>query len=186
VQPWANTGCIVVADSYFTSVQAAIRLWGIGLCFIGTVKTATKQFPMSYLGSCIMHAGRGDRRALLSRMPNDPCTLMAYCWIDRDRRYFISTCSSMAPGNPCIRWRWTQVAVTSTGLLPIYQEVIVQQPQSTEIYYNSCARIDQHNKYRQVELMLERKVKTKEWWRRVSHTVLSMCVVDAYLLMVGC
>jgi hypothetical protein len=33
--------------------------------------------------------------------------------------------------------------------------------------------------------MLERKVKTKEWWRRVSHTILSMCVVDAYLLMVG-
>jgi hypothetical protein len=63
---------------------------------------------------------------------------------------------------------------------------MVKQPQSTEIYYNSCARIDQNNKYRQAELMLERKVKTKEWWHHVSHTVLSMCVVDAYLLMVGC
>ena len=38
VQPWANTGAIVVADSYFASVQAALRLREIGLHFIGTIK----------------------------------------------------------------------------------------------------------------------------------------------------
>jgi hypothetical protein len=54
------------------------------------------------------------------------------------------------------------------------------------MYYNSCAKIDQHNKYRQAELMLERKIKTREWWRRVSHSLFAMCVVDSYLLMVGC
>jgi hypothetical protein len=174
-----------LADSYFASVQAAIRLYSIGLRFIGTVKTATKEFPISYLGNCVMAEGRGDRRGLLSRNDTDPCSLLAYCWVDRDRRYFIATCSSLAPGNPAIRWRWTQV-VPNSNVLPVFKECIVQQPQAAETYYNSCAKIDQHNKCRQAELMLERKVKTKEWWRRVSHSLVAMCCVDSYLLMVGC
>jgi hypothetical protein len=51
-----------VADSYFASVQAPIIwLYGIGLRFIGTVKTATKElpkeFPMGYLGRCVINEG---------------------------------------------------------------------------------------------------------------------------------
>jgi hypothetical protein len=86
-----------VADSYFASVQAPIIwLYGIGLRFIGTVKTATKEFPMGYLGRCVINEGRGSRRALLSKKAYDICSLMAYCWIDRDRKYFIATCSSLS------------------------------------------------------------------------------------------
>ena len=46
VKPWANTDAVVVADSYFASVPAAIRLKEAGLRFIGTIKTATREFPM--------------------------------------------------------------------------------------------------------------------------------------------
>ena len=42
VRPWANTDRVVCADSYFASVQAALRLKKMGLRFIGTVKTATR------------------------------------------------------------------------------------------------------------------------------------------------
>jgi hypothetical protein len=41
IHSWANTNIIVVADSYFASVQAALRLYRVGMRFIGTVKTAT-------------------------------------------------------------------------------------------------------------------------------------------------
>lgn len=45
VYPWANTGRIVCADSYFASVAAAEALLLIGLKIIGVVKTATKNLP---------------------------------------------------------------------------------------------------------------------------------------------
>jgi len=52
--PWANTSCIMLAVSYFASVATALVLKWLGLRFIGVVKTATKQFPMQYLGSQLM------------------------------------------------------------------------------------------------------------------------------------
>jgi Transposase IS4 len=104
VKPWANTASIVVADSYFALVQAAVRLFSIGLRFIGTVKTATKEFPMAYLASRPMEHRQGDMHGVLSKT-DCGTSLLAYCWVDRDRRYFISTCSSLAAGPPCVRQR---------------------------------------------------------------------------------
>jgi hypothetical protein len=49
VLPYANSGRVCVADSYFASVQCAKELWNIGMGFIGVVKTATKGFPMAHL-----------------------------------------------------------------------------------------------------------------------------------------
>jgi Transposase IS4 len=60
VRPWANTDAVVVADSYFSSVGAAIRLKTIGLRFIGCMKTATREFPMHYLGSVPLPGGKGS------------------------------------------------------------------------------------------------------------------------------
>ena len=42
VKQFATTDAVVVADSYFASVSAAIGLKEIGLRFIGVAKTATK------------------------------------------------------------------------------------------------------------------------------------------------
>ena len=106
VKAWANTNSIVVADSYYASVQAALRLWAIGLRFIGTVKTAVKEFPMAYLSGRPMNDGRGDRHGVVSRDLTTGASMLAYCWVDRERRYFITTCSSLAPGPMCIRKRW--------------------------------------------------------------------------------
>ena len=44
VQPWANSGRVVSADSYFASVPCTLALMGMVLRFIGVVKTATKEF----------------------------------------------------------------------------------------------------------------------------------------------
>jgi len=49
VAPRDGTKRDVCADSYFASVTAAKQLLGIGLRFIGVVKTATRGYPMSTL-----------------------------------------------------------------------------------------------------------------------------------------
>jgi len=46
VAPWADTERMVWADSYFASETAARQLLGMGLHFIGVVKTATRGYPI--------------------------------------------------------------------------------------------------------------------------------------------
>ena len=64
----------------------------IGIFFIGVVKTATKTIPMAYLSSIELDEGRGQRVGVVLKTNGVP-TMMAYVWMDRDRRYFISTAS---------------------------------------------------------------------------------------------
>ena len=135
VKPWAHTGAVVVADSYFASVQAALRLASIGLRFIGVIKTATREYPMHYLGHYVLEGGRGDQKALLSHDTASGTDLMVFVWVDRDRRYFISTASSIANGLPCIQARWRQVDRTPNAP-PEQVQVNVPQPEACAIYYS--------------------------------------------------
>ena len=57
----------------------------------------------------------------------------------------------------------------------------MEQPKASEIYYNNCASIDQHNRHRQDTLKLETKVETNSWDKRVNTTLFGMCVVDTWL-----
>jgi hypothetical protein len=98
-----------------------------------------------------MPEGRGDRLGLLSTDPSTGTQLLAYCWVDRERRYFISICSSLAEGPLCLRWRWRQVNSTPNAD-PVYMELMVPQPAACYLYYGACGKIDQHNKLRQTSL----------------------------------
>ena len=140
---------------------------------------------MNYLSSRVMGDGRGDRHGVVSRDLTTGASLLAFCWVDRERRYFISACSSLSAGPLCVRKRWRQVDPTPDAD-PELVEVIVPQPAATHTYYSACGKIDQHNRLRQSALMLETKLKTIQWWRRVNNSVFGMCVVDAYLIAVGC
>ena len=140
---------------------------------------------MAYLQNRVMPEGRGDRFGVLSKDEDTGSTLMAYCWVDRERRYFISTCSSLAPGPQCIRKRWRQIDTTPNAP-PEFVEVVVPQPAACAIYYGACGKIDQHNKLRQSSLMLETKLKTTVWSRRVNMSLLGMMIVDSFLLAQGC
>jgi hypothetical protein len=106
---------------------------------------------------------------------------MAFTWVGRDRRYFVSTCSSLAPGTPYTRSRLRQVSVEPNAP-PEVVELTVPQPQAAEINNSACGMIDRYNRCRQDDLQLERKVKTMPSWRRVNLFILGMCVVDAYLV----
>jgi hypothetical protein len=63
VQTWACTGRILCAEFCFASVEAAEVMGGMGLKFIGVVKTATKRYPMAILSGREL-SRRGERVSL--------------------------------------------------------------------------------------------------------------------------
>ena len=184
VEPWLHTDRIVCADSYFSSVQTAIEMLRLGTRFIGVVKTATKKYPMRYLTSLELE-NRGDLRGLVAEDENGKPELLAFVWMDRDRRYFISTTSSLERGTPAIRTRWRQVEDVATNEEPERVELIIPQPKATEIYYNTCAGVDMHNRSRQDNLKLERKLETKNWSVRLNLSILGIIIVDAWKVYKG-
>jgi hypothetical protein len=62
----------------------------------------------------------------------------------------------------------------------------VPQPKLAEIYYSCCAMIDRHNRYRQDDLMLEKKLGTMDWLMRVNTSILGMIIADTWLAYNGC
>jgi hypothetical protein len=185
LQPWAGKGDrVVCADSYFASVGAAEELEKMGLGFIGVVKTATKRFPTAYLSAIELH-NRGDFRGVYTKDANGDAKAMAFVWMDRDRRYFIATRSSLDLGEHYARTRWRQVDQTRDAD-PERVDLEIPQPLAAEVYYKSCASIDRHNRSRQDDLMLETKVETKDWSVRVNLSLFGMCVIDAYYVAKGC
>ena len=85
---------------------------------------------------------------------NGAPTIMAYVWMYRDRRYFISNASSLQDGKDysIIRWRQPDLPDEDFGGFnneeAERQELTVSQPKCSEIYYNTCAEIDQHKRHR--------------------------------------
>ena len=179
ISPWANTDRVVCADSYFASKMAADKLKEIGLRFIGVVKTATRGFPMAYL-SKIELCERGEKEGVITYDENGIANSMAFVWMDRDRRYFISTCSSLNDGKPYERSRWRQIN-NSADANAERVSLLVPQPKACELYYDTCAAVDKHNRHRQDTLKLEKKVETHSWDKRVNFSILGICIVDTWL-----
>ena len=185
VRPLANTDRVIVADSYFASVEAARALFNMGLRFTGTVKTATRSFPMHYLQRVLLPKGKGDHKALLAKDQETGMFMMAFVWADRDRRYFIATCSSSAPGSMIVRQRWRQRDLTANAD-PEKEQIRIPQTEAGELFYDGCQAIDKHNRVRQDLLNLEKKVQTMSWSNRANHSILGMILVDTYHLAKGC
>jgi hypothetical protein len=58
----------------------------------------------------------------------------------------------------------------------------IPQPKIAEMYYTTCGAIDRHNRLCQDDLHIEKKIKTKDWSRRVNLSIFSMIVVDTWLV----
>ena len=183
IGPWTGSGRLVCADSFFASVQAAEVLVQEGLKFIGVVKTATKMFPLKHLQSIELEK-RGDRVGLIRRKEEGDCDLLAFAWMDRERRYFICSGSNMSDGEPNIRHRLRQENEEENAE-PDNMTLIIDQPKACELYYNCCAMIDRHNRCRQKDLSLERKLVTRDWSKRINISLLSICIVDSWLAYTG-
>jgi len=186
IYPWAKSNRVVVADSHFASVQTARELYKVGMRFIGCVKTATKGFPMKLLGD-VQLPGRGSHFGMFHKSTEEELPdLLAFTWCDKERRSFISSCSNLRQAAPILRSRMRQIAPVETDEAPEMQHIAINLPTCGKLYYDNCGRIDQHNRKRQDDLKLERKIGTNDWAKRVNFTIEAMVVVDAYLAYMDC
>ena len=163
VSPWIRSQRIVCADSYFALVAATMELGKLGLRFIGVVKTATRRFPWNWLRAFeLVH--RGDCKGLVSLDADGRPNLLAFIWMDRERRCFITNTASLEEGRAYERWQWRQIS-DEPNAPPQLVDLVVPQPRAAEIYYSVCGKIDQHNRSRQDTLKLETKLEMKCWWK---------------------
>lgn len=108
VKPWWNkVRRVICADSYFSSVQTTIMCKAKGLEYVGVVKTATRSYPMHYL-TRVPLSDRGKHHAVVHKT-NGLLDMVAFVWVDRERRYFITNSSSLEPGTIIERQRWRQL-----------------------------------------------------------------------------
>jgi len=178
VKPWWNkVRHVICADSYFSSVQTTIMCKTKGLEYVGVVKTATRSYPMHYL-TRVPLSDRGKHHAVVHKT-NGLLDMVAFVWVDRERRYFITNSSSLEPGTIIERQRWRQLDNPDGGAARM--TTFTDQPKCVELYYSSCAMIDRHNRCRQDTLGIEKKLGTLDWDKRVNLSILSMCIVDAWL-----
>lgn len=185
LEPWFfNTTRIVCGDSFFASYASAQALLARNLRFIGVVKTATQKFPNQFLSTVVLN-NRGDTKGLYSKdAETGQPQYMAFVWVDRDRRYFISTVDNLSDGEEYTRFRWRQQNPDPQGP-PVRVELVVPQPKAAETYYKTSGAIDHHNRDRQDTLGIERKLITKDWSKRVNLTILAMIIVDTYKVYKG-
>jgi Transposase IS4 len=183
VQPWSMSDRCVCADSYFASVGAVEELQRMRMRFIGVVKTSTRRFPMDYLSNLRFY-NHGDRHGVVTKDADGNPIMLAFVWVDRERRYFIASAGSLAEGEPYHRNRWRQVS-EEPNAEPERVELTVPQPRAAEIYYKVCAKIDQHNRDRQATLGIERKLVTNDWSMRVNLSIFAMIVVDTWRVYSG-
>ena len=119
-------------------------------------------------------------------------TMMVFVWMDRYRGYFISTASTLQDGKDYSRIRWRQPDLPEEDFGGVNneeaerQDLNVSQPKCSDIYYNTCEAIDQHDRHRQDTLKVERKMQTKSWDKRVTSSIFGMYCVDAWLMYRGC
>jgi Transposase IS4 len=180
---WSSTRWrIVCADSYFASSSAAMQLYAKHFRFIGVVKTVTRQYPKAYLSAIEMPYRRAVSALIGS---TDGPELRAFVYCDRDRHYFISTCSNIAGGDPIQHVRLRQLEPIETKE-PRHEFIMHNCPQAAQLYYGACGKIDQHNWCRQSGLATEKKIRVRSWDKRVNISIFSMIVVDSFLLHREC
>ena len=180
-RPFQTRSCRrgVRADSWFASVQTAVELHKMGFVFIGPIKTATKHFPLDHLRRIVLEE-KGETAALVATV--DGCKLVAMVHADRDRQYFISTDSGIERGIDIQHRRLRQVAPVETHASPVHQEVVIPQPKACSDYFKVNDLIDRHNRQRQDDLDLEKKIETKRWDMRMGCGFLGMVVIDTKLV----
>ena len=75
---------------------------------------------------------RGDRYGLVKRKTSPyGCDLLAYVWMDQDRRYFIASESSMDAGDNMENIRSCQLEDVSTNADPVDVTFTISQPKAS-------------------------------------------------------
>ncbi len=151
-EPWHHSGHLFTADAYSALVEAALAMKEKGLTFIGNVKQCSRRFPMEFLGNTTLPR-RGSRAVLASIDEETGETeLVAISWVDRNRRFFVTTTCAIGEGEDVFCKRLRQL--DKSGRAPPDTVIIeVAQPKAIATYYKGAGTIDRHNMIRADELL---------------------------------
>ena len=188
IGPFRSTGRIVVADSYFSSVESAVRLQLVGVGFIGRLVTEKFFYPMEFLKHQTVTPEVRSTTNSIGVVSDGPsgCKLLAFVWGANSKRFFISTAESLAEGRPSLFTTLQRVDSKRNETIDPHNHKQIRQPRVVQVYLDTMSKISDHNCLRRDHLMLERKVGSMLWHQRVNTSLLAMMVVDSYLLWRKC
>ena len=133
----------------------------------------------AYLSGVQFTSGYGHHHSLVSLGEHGTPDMFATTWVDRDCKYFIGTREESDPGMPDYHVRWRQLQDMRINEAPVCMMMEIPMPKIVESYFSFCSKIDGLNSQRQKQLEMERFIRTKDWWKRVSISFISTCMVDA-------
>jgi hypothetical protein len=192
VHNWRGRGHILLADSWFASVETAVALKSIGVDFIGPVKTATRKFPKRYLQDKegLPLTVRGEWRAFTADVSEEHTgghQLWAVVWNEpgpakpsKPRKVLIATCGTTTIGAPAVRRR-RQLQRQPDGSLSVRMyNKLVPRPDVAQTYFQNANAIDKSNRDAQDGIRTERVIKTGYWATRFNVSTLQKVAVDAW------
>jgi hypothetical protein len=81
------------------------------------------------------------------------------------------------------RTRWRNSDINTDGVEEY--KIDIPAPQIVHEYFKFNGEIDSHNRKRQHDVNIEKKLQVKEWHRRAISSIIGMVAVDAFLMYKG-
>ena len=129
----------------------------------------------------------GDYKQLVSINEDDDSVRdVAIMWLDRNRIFFVGNTEPNTDEDTLYRVRWNQMAEQSDNQETDYVETVLNMHVTIEAYYSACGSIDRHNRQHQDNLKIERKIRTKDWWKQVNKCIFGMIIFDAMNVHQAC
>jgi hypothetical protein len=97
-RPWHHSGSLLIGNTYFASIKAALMAKDVGFFFIGNVKQCSRRFPMEVLGNATLPT-RGSQSVLaLISDETGKTELVAIAWVNHNRCFFVATMCGLGAG----------------------------------------------------------------------------------------
>ena len=87
---------------------------------------------------------------------------------------------------PVYRVMWIQVAEQSDNLEPELSGTVLDIPVMINTYYSVSGATCRHNKQHKDDLEIERKLRTKDWWKWWNTSIFGMIIVDSVNVHQAC
>ena len=167
---------LIIGDSWFGSVKAAVAQGKAGFECIFQVKTNHSLFPKKHIEDLLKGAPGGVSVVLQSEVEGIHLLAIGYKYNTKSTLFFVCTggAGSTAPGQP-YEMKWSD----DHGNIHVRN---VQRPAVLSKFFKYINGVDIHNHLRQSCLKLEKKWITMDCWFRLTTTLLGMSVVDTFRL----
>ena len=167
---------IIIGDSWFGSVKAAVKLGKANMEFIGNIKGSYHSFPKDYIMNTLRNESAGTSILLTATVDGVELQAIGWKFNKKSTQMFVATkyAGSIRNGTPYI-----QKFPDEFG--NVFQRE-VPRPAVLSTYYACANTVDKHNHVRQHLLALESAWVTCNQWFRVYTTIVGMHVIDSMKL----